>query len=586
MRLRQLNLLAVAATLVTIPYFAANLRADKKPKAKPAEASTAAAPAVSKPEIPDLEFVTRLRQEEYGHGQVMDLMSYLTDQIGARLTGSPNMKKANEWTRDKFTKWGLVNAHLEPWGTFGRGWSYQFCEVRMVSPDIMQFLALPEAWTPGTGGPLRAEVTHVIATTTADLEKYKGKLAGKIVLFGEARVPDPSEKPLFRRDDAEELANIALFERPPLPGSPPRPPGPAGPRREEMMQRFKFQEEFPKFLADEHVAAVLDVTRNPGQDGTIFVQSGGSYEKGKTIAVPRVTLSVEHFGRMARLLEKKVRVEVEMNVETTFYDEDDEAYNTLAEIPGVDPSLKDQVVMLGGHLDSWHAGEGATDNGAGSVVGMESVRLLKKLGVQPRRTIRIALWSGEEEGLLGSRGYVKEHFGSRPESTKPEDQRLPAFMRPPAGPLELKPEQKQISVYFNLDNGAGMIRGVYLQENAQVKPIFEKWMEPFKDLGMTTLTMRNTGSTDHVSFDAVGIPAFEFLQDPLDYGTLTHHSNLDVYEHIRPGDLQQAATIMADFVYNAAMCDEMIPRKPIRPDDPPEKPDSVGGEAKPGPAGQ
>jgi carboxypeptidase Q len=588
MRLRKLNLWAAAATFVIISCFAANLLADKKPNAKSKEASAAAAPAPAenKPEIPDLEFITRLRQEEYGHGQAMDLMSYLTDQIGARLTGSPNMKKANEWTRDEFTKWELVNAHLEPWGTFGRGWSYQFCEVRMVSPDIMQFLALPEAWTPGTGGPLRAEVTHMIATTSADLEKYKGKLAGKIVLFGEARVPDPSEKPLFRRDDAEELSNIALFERPPLPGAPPRPPGPAGPRREEMMQRFKFQEEFPKFLADEHVAAVLDITRNPGEDGTIFVQSGGSYDKGKTIAVPRVTLSVEHFGRMARLLEKKVHVEVEMNVETTFYDDDDKAYNTLAEIPGVDPTLKDQVVMLGGHLDSWHGGEGATDNGAGSVVGMESVRLLKKLGVQPRRTIRIALWSGEEEGLLGSRGYVKEHFGSRPESTKPEDQHLPAFMRPPAGPLELKPEQKQISVYFNLDNGAGMIRGVYLQENAQVKPIFEKWMEPFKDLGMTTLTMRNTGSTDHVSFDAMGIPAFEFLQDPLDYGTLTHHSNLDAYEHIRPSDLQQASTIMADFVYNAAMCDEMIPRKPIRPDDPPEKQDSPGGGEKPGPRSQ
>ena len=588
MRFRNLNLLAVAAALVIIPYFAANLHADKKPNAKSKEASAAPAPApaVSKPEIPDLEFITRLRQEEYGHSQVMDLMSHLTDEIGARLTGSPSMKKANEWTRDEFTKWGLVNAHLESWGPFGRGWAYQRCEVRMVSPDIMQFLAIPEAWTPGTSGPLRAEVTHVIATITADLEKYKGKLAGKIVLFGEARIPDPSEKPLFRRDDAEELANIALFERPPLPGAPPRPAGPAGPRRAEMMQRFKFQEELPKFLADEHVAAVLDVTRNPGEDGTIFVQSGGSYEKGKTIAVPRVTISVEHFGRMARLLERRVPVEVEMNVETTFYDDDDKAYNTLAEIPGVDPSLKDQVVMLGGHLDSWHAGEGATDNGAGSVVAMESVRLLEKLGVQPRRTIRIALWSGEEEGLFGSHGYVKEHFGSRPESTKPEDQQLPAFMRPPAGPLQLKPEQRLVSVYFNLDNGAGMIRGVYLQENAQVKPIFEKWMEPFKDLGMTTLTMRNTGSTDHVSFDAVDIPAFEFLQDPLDYGTLTHHSNLDVYEHIRPSDLQQAATIMADFVYNAAMCGEMIPRKPIRPDDPPEKPDSAAGAEKPGPARQ
>ena len=585
MRLRNFSLMAVTAALVTVSFFATNLHAGKKPNEKPKEATAAAsaAPAVTWPEIPDLEFITRLRQEEYNHSQVMDLMSHLTDEIGARLTGSPNMKKANAWTRDEFTQWGLVNAHLEPWGPFGRGWSYQLCEVRMISPDYMQFLALPEAWTPGTNGPLRGEVTQVIASTAADLEKYKGKLAGKIVLYGEARIPDPSDKPLFHRDDDDELGKIALFQRPTFPGAPPRPGGPAGPRRAEMMQRFRFQQDLPKFLAEEHVAAVLDVTRTPGEDGTLFVQSGGSYEKGKTITVPRVTISVEHFGRVTRLLEKKVPVEVEMNVETTFYDDDDKAYNTLAEIPGVDPSLKEQVVMLGGHLDSWHGGEGATDNGAGSVVAMEAVRLLKKLGVQPRRTIRIALWSGEEEGLFGSRGYVKEHFGSRPEPPRRENQDMPEFMRPPAGPLQLKPEQKLISAYFNLDNGAGMIRGIYLQENAQVRPLFEKWMDPFRDLGMTTLTMRNTGSTDHVSFDAVGIPAFEFLQDPLDYGTLTHHSNLDVYEHIRPEDLQQAATIMAGFVYNAAMCNEMIPRKPIRPDDTPARAEPAGGAEKPGP---
>ncbi|HXW15230.1 MAG TPA: M20/M25/M40 family metallo-hydrolase, partial [Terriglobia bacterium] len=240
-----------------------------------------------------------------------------------------------------------------------------------------------------------------------------------------------------------------------------------------------------------------------------------------------------------------------------------------AEIPGVDPKLKDQVVMLGGHMDSWHAAEGATDNGAGVVAAMEVVRLLKKLDVQPRRTIRLALWSGEEQGLYGSKGYVKEHFGSRPESTNPSDLALPAWLRPPGGPLQLKPEQKQISAYFNLDNGPGRILGIYLQENAAAAPIFQKWMEPFHDLGMTTLTMRNTFSTDHVSFDDVGIPGFQFIQDGMDYGGLTHHSNVDSYEHIRAEDLKQAATIMAGFVYNAAMCDEMIPRKPIRPDDPP-----------------
>jgi hypothetical protein len=555
---------AAALAATTILLLAGNLFGAKKPK--PAPPSQPAAPTVSKPEIPDLEFITRLREEEFSHGEVMDLMSYLTDDIGPRLTGSPNMKKANEWTRDQFTKWGLVNAHLEPWGTFGRGWAYQLCEVRMLSPDTMQFLALPEAWTPGTNGPIRGEVTQLVASTSADLEKYKGKLAGKIVLIGEARVPEPSEKPLFQRDDDAELAKTAEFQIPA--GGPGGPGGPNPAMRQQFAQRFRFQRDLEKFLTDEHVAAVLDITRQPGEDGTIFVQSGGSYDKGKTVTFPRITLSVEHYGRMARLLAKKVTVEVEVNVEAQFYDDDDKAYDTVAEIPGVDPQLKEQLVMLGGHMDSWHAGEGATDNGAGTVVAMEAVRLLKKLGVQPRRTIRVALWSGEEEGLLGSRGYVKNHFGGRPEPPATRDDSTPAFMRRPTGPLELKPEQKLVSVYFNLDNGTGKVRGVYLQGNELVAPIFQKWIEPFRDLGVTTLTMRNTGGTDHLSFDAVGIPGFQFIQDPMDYGTLTHHSNLDVYEHIRAEDLKQASVIMACFVYNAAMRDEMMPRKPIRPDEP------------------
>jgi hypothetical protein len=552
------------ASVTSVPGWAGPPQSPKKgKKAKEAPAAEPAA-AVATPELPDLEFISRLREEEFGHGEVMEIMSHLTDDIGPRLTGSPNMKKANQWTCDQFTKWGLANAHLEPWGTFGRGWAYQMAEVRMVSPDYMQFLALPEAWTPGTNGAVRAEVVHVTATKPPDLDQYKGKLSGKIVLLGEARVPPPIEKPLFTREDDASLLKIANYE---VPGGGPGPVfNPA--MREQFRQRREFQDALNKFLADEKVAAVLEITREPGQDGTIFVQSGGSYEKGKTVAFPKITLSVEHFGRMARLLDKKVPVEAEVNVESQFYDDDDKAYDTVAEIPGADPNLKEQLVMLGGHMDSWHAGEGATDNGAGTAVAMEVVRLLEKLKVQPRRTIRVALWSGEEEGLLGSRGYVKNHFGGRPEPTNPRDQNVPSFMRPPAGPLELKPEQKLVSVYFNLDNGTGKIRGVYLQGNAGAQPIFEKWMAPFHDLGMTTLTMRNTGGTDHLSFDAVGIPGFQFIQDPMDYGTLTHHSNLDVYEHIRPEDMKQASVIMATFVYNAAMRDEMFPRKPIRPDEP------------------
>ena len=554
----------VAFTLLC--YFSANLVAAREANDSPS--TTAGGSAVQKADTVNLEFITRLREEEFSHGQVLDIVSHLTDGIGPRLTGSPNMKKANEWTRDQLLKWGLVNAHLEAWGSFGRGWAYQRCEVRMISPDIMQVVALPEAWTPGTNGPIRGEVTQVIATTSADLEKYRGKLSGKIVLLGATRVPNPIDKPLFRRDDDADLAKIANFEIP-LPAN--------EARRQEAIKRFQFQRELEKFLTDEHVAAVLEPTRAPGQGGTIFVQSGGSYEKDKTIGVPRITVSVEHFGRMARLVAKKVPVEMEVNVEAQFYDDDDKGYDTIAEIPGADSKLKEQIVMLGGHLDSWHAGTGATDNAVGVAASMEAVRLLQQLGVQPRRTIRIALWSGEEEGLLGSRGYVKEHFGSRPESTDPKYKDAPSFLRPPGGPIELKAEQKLVSVYFNLDNGAGKIRGIYQQGNALVAPIFEKWMEPFRDLGMTTLTMRNTGGTDHLSFDAVGIPAFQFIQDPLDYGTLTHHSNLDVYESIRPDDLKQAAVIMASFVYHAAMRDEMIPRRPIRPYEPEAAKEPEGG---------
>ena len=372
--------------------------------------------ATPNPDVPNLELITRLREEEFAHGQVMDIMAHLTDEIGPRLTGSPNMKKANEWTREQLTKWGLVNAHLEPWGASGRGWAYQRCEVRMVSPDPMQFLALPKAWTPGTDGPIRGEVTQVIAKTATDFNKYRGKLSGKIVLLGEARIPDPIDKPLFHREEDADLRKIANFEIP-------TPFGPA--RRQEAIKRFRFQQELAKFLTDEHVAVALEPTRPSGRDGTIFVEAGGSYEKDKTISVPRIALAVEHFGRMARLLASKVPVEVEVNVETRFYDDDDKAYNTVAEIQGTDPKLKEQLVMLGGHMDSWHAAEGATDNGAGTAVALEVVRLLTHLAVQPRRTIRIALWSGEEQGLLGSRGYVKEHFGSRPENT--EVQRLAAL---------------------------------------------------------------------------------------------------------------------------------------------------------------
>jgi Zn-dependent M28 family amino/carboxypeptidase len=303
------------------------------------------------------------------------------------------------------------------------------------------------------------------------------------------------------------------------------------------------------------------------------VQSGGSYKKGETTAVPQLTMALEHWTRIERLLKEKQEVTLELNVANTFYDDDPMQYNTVAEIPGTDK--KDEVVMLGAHLDSWHTGTGATDNGAGSIVMMEAVRILKAIEAKPRRTIRIALWSGEEQGLLGSQFYVQQHFGSRPPMEEPMMKGMPTLLRRDAGPVTVKPEQAKVSAYFNVDNGTGRIRGVYLQENEAVAPVFEAWMKPFKDLGMTTLTMRNTGGTDHLSFDAVGIPGFQFIQDPMDYETRTHHSNMDVYDRLQPDDLKEDAVIVASFVYDAAMRDQMLPRKPIEPPLPkePEKDD-------------
>jgi carboxypeptidase Q len=512
----------------------------------------------------DLEMVSRIRYEGFRNSKVMELASGLMDGIGPRLTGSPNMKRANEWTRDQLTSFGLTNAHLESWGPFGRGWANESINVRMTSPDNAPLIAYAKAWTPGTNGVLKGKCIRVKIENKKDFDKYRGKLAGLIALFG----PDPEVKTitqaLFTRLDEKELAEIGQYQIP---------SEKAAFRYRQYIKRLQFIRELNKFLADEKVLALVDHGYGAYGGGTVFVQSGGSWKTGETVTVPGITVALEQWDRMARLLEAKKDVELEMNVVNTFSDADPMQYNTVAEIPGTD--RKDELVMVGAHLDSWHSGTGATDNGAGSVVMMEVVRILKALDVKPRRTIRIALWSGEEQGLLGSQNYVQQHFGWRPPMDEPDYKGMPTLLRREAGPVTVKPEQAKVSAYFNVDNGSGKIRGVYLQENAAEAPLFEAWMQPFKDLGMTTLTMRNTGGTDHLSFDAVGIPGFQFIQDPLDYETRTHHSNMDVYDRLQADDLKQAAVIVASFVYNAAMRDGMLPRKPIEKALPkePEKPD-------------
>jgi len=501
----------------------------------------------------DLEVAGRIRYEGFHNSKVMDYATGLMDSIGERLTGSPNMKRANEWTRDQLAALGLANAHLEPWGPFGRGWANQYVNVRMMSPDVVTLIAYPKAWTPGTNGVIQGKCIRAILEDKKDFDKYRGKLAGMIVISGADTEAKPITEAPFKRLSDDDLAKLSDYQE----------QGEHVFRYADLVKRMQFIKDLNQFFAEEKVLAVIDHSRTNWGGGTVFVQSGGSYSVGETTTVPQLTLALEHWTRIARLLQQKKDVTLELNVANTFYDDDPMQYDTIAEIPGTDKDKKDEVVMLGAHLDSWHAGTGATDNGAGTIVTMEAVRILKALEVKPRRTIRIGLWSGEEQGLLGSQSYVEHHFGSRPPLDDSGMKGMPTVIRREAGEVTVKAEQAKISAYFNVDNGSGKIRGVYVQENAAAAPIFQEWMKPFKDLGMSTLTMRTTGGTDHLSFDAVGIPAFQFIQDPLDYETRTHHSNMDVYDRLQADDLKQAAVIVAGFVYDAAMREQMLPRKPI-----------------------
>jgi carboxypeptidase Q len=512
----------------------------------------------------DLNAYNAIREEGLQRSHIMDYAGGLIDGIGPRLTGSPNMAKANAWTRDQLTKMGCVNAHLEDWGEFGMGWQQLNTWVRMTEPDTAVFVAQATPWSPATNGPVTAQAVSVVVNESGDMAKYKGKLSGKIVLLGAMRdVPVP-DKPFFERysdKDLKELESLPLENE----------QAETQARMERSVKRYKLMSELVPFLAEEKVVAVIVPSRdgqNGGGTGIIFDDNGADlgrmpYHRDTAVPFPVVVTQIESYGRVFRLLANHVPVSLEMDVETKFTGDHEHGFDTVAEIPGTDPALKDEVVMVGGHLDSWISGTGATDNGAGSIVAIEVMRILNALKVKPRRTIRIALWTGEEGGLFGSRGYVTQHFGSYPRSTAPDQMLLSEYARKPAGPLTLKSEQKLISAYFNVDNGTGRIRGVYTQGNAAVDSIFAQWMAPLKDLGVTTISNRDTGGTDHLSFDAVGIPGFQFIQDPMDYGTRTHHSNMDTYERLQPADLKQMAVVEAIFVYNAAMREQMIPRKPL-----------------------
>jgi len=513
----------------------------------------------------DYEAINKIKAQgmQPQNSKVMEISSWLTDVHGPRLSGSPNIQKAGEWAVTQLKAWGLQNVALEKWTnqSFARGWANDKFYMAAVSPQPFPIPGTPVGWTPGTDGPVRGEVVLVTATTQEDLQKYAGTLKGKWIMTDAA--PDVAAfwNPLATRDTAEELQRMELAS-PPVSefGVPPAsPPGGRGGGRGQFGANAFNR---TAFFKTEGALGTLSTT--PRGHGVYVI--GGNRNADPAVTLPAVTIPAEHYGRMARMLAKNLPVTIEADIKNTYYP-NPTMFNVVGEIPGTDKA--GEIVMLGAHFDSWHASTGATDNAAGSAAMMEAMRILKESGVTLRRTVRIGLWCGEEQGLIGSREYVAAHFAGRgappppPPGTTPDPAASAGGRGGPQGPLELKPDHAKFAGYFNIDNGTGAIRGVYLQGNDAVAPIFREWMEPFRSLGMSTLTIRNTGGTDHQSFDGVGLPGFQFIQDDVEYGTLTHHTNLDSYERLQPTDMMKNATIAAAFAYLAANRDEKLPRKPL-----------------------
>ncbi len=520
------------------------MRRMKSPILAAVLAASAIALASAQTDTLDYPMLSRIRDEGLSRSQVMDHISWLSDVYGPRLTGSPAIQQASEWAMKKFGEWGLTNVHQERW-KLGKGWSLERFSAHLIAPQVQPLIGYPHEWSSGTKGPTTADVVRAQIATEADFGKYHGTLTGKIILTQPARRVRMLEGPFILKMDPKEMEEA---ETTPIPGEP------AGERRNTQA----FREKLEKFYVDEGVVATFDRggdsdMASGGSDlswqqehpdgGTIFPAGSEPRDANAGKHVPAITLAVEHYNRMIRVLDKGVPVKVELNVQTKFYDEADmNGFNTIAEIPGTD--LASEIVMLGAHFDSHPYATGATDNATGSAAMMEAARILKAVGAKPRRTIRVALWGGEEQGLLGSRAYVRAHLAD-PDT------------------MALKPEHAKVSVYFNSDNGTGRVRGIWLQSNLAVRPIFEQWMAPLHDLGVVGLGPRSVTSTDHVSFDDVGIPGFQFMVDRLEYNTRTHHSNMDTVDRVQRDDMVQQATVIAVFAYDAAMRDEKLPRKAL-----------------------
>ncbi len=486
---------------------------------------------LSAQESVNLEMMKKIREEEKNHSQIEKIAHTITDVSGPRLTNSPGYKRALDLVTDLCKSWGIENAGTEAWGEFGKGWSNEVSTLSLKVPYYENIIAYPVPWCKSTKKNIRTELVLLDHLDSASIDKLGDAIKGKIVMLkpSSETIPDAFKASAVRYGDSslDNLPDDYMVSADEI---------------KQFLPSAKSEYYTKLYLSKKGAIGLVRSTRD-SRDGTVFVDGGTGYDKRFEATLPEMKTSREDYLKLYRLIKDNKKVELEMNLQNTFYDNDLNGYNFVAEIPGTDPTLKSQVVMLGGHLDSWAGGTGATDNAAGSAVMLEAIRILKTLGIQPRRTIRIALWGGEEQGLYGSFGYVKKHYGD------------PINM-------QLSAEQENVSAYYNLDNGSGKIRGIYTQSNPAVRELFRSWLAPFADMGAAGgVTMSNTGSTDHLSFDAVGIPGFQFIQDPLEYETRTHHSNMDTYEHLSIPDLQQAAVVVAAFVYNTSMRNDMIPRK-------------------------
>jgi carboxypeptidase Q len=516
--------------------------------------------------------VAKIKDEGMNRSQAMATMRYLTDNIGARLTNSPAQRRANQWTKEQLEKWGLKNAAVDPWGEFGRGWELKKFSAAVIAPEYMTIRAYPKAWSPSTNGVITGDVVYVDAATEADLEKYKGKLKGAIVLTQNERKVEPGFKPTARRHEEKGLTEMENAKL-----APPATPQQQQQPNAEQAAAFRLQTRKNQFYYEEGAAMLVD-TGFGTDSGTIRVMGASLppapanapppsapsnmrvYSKGAPAPIPQIVMEVEQYNRLLRLLKQNTPIKMQVELAAQFYENDLQGYNTIAEIPGTD--LKDEVVMIGAHLDSWHGAGGATDNGAGVTVVMEAMRILQASGLKPRRTIRVGLWTGEEQGLLGARGYVAKNFASIGDGS---DNAAFGAMSGGRAQINRKPAHEKFAAYYNLDNGTGQIRGIYAQGNEAARQIFKNWLAPFKEWEATTTTISHTGGTDHLAFDAVGLPGFQFIQDPIEYTTRTWHTTQDVVDRILEEDLKRSAVIMATFAYNSAMTDEKLPRKEARP---------------------